>query len=173
MEGLLLTRRCVASPPSSRTRSGCQSSPPDKNTVNDHGTYRQKLTANNSVYHRIKQFLNLPVVCTSICCISGGLSFGLAIYLLAMLFLASLKTIMPDLWPGNGSSKNTKIFTDNTLLDAPPEVLLILALPGEDADVGLRQSGRNLILKCFENTVDRVNSINLILNCNCNFLRAN
>lgn len=79
-----------------------------------------------------------------------------------MLFLASLKTIMPDLWPGNGSSKNTKIFTDNTLLDAPPEVLLILALPGEDADVGLRQSGRNLILKCFENTVDRVSFINLI-----------
>ena len=36
--------------------------------------------------------------------------------------------------------------TNDALLDAPPEVLLVLAFPGENADVGLGQGRRNLVL---------------------------
>jgi len=36
--------------------------------------------------------------------------------------------------------------TDDALLDAPPKVLLVLAFPSEDADVGLSQGRSNLVL---------------------------
>ena len=62
----------------------------------------------------------------------------------------------PNNWSLLGNYGSASL-TNDALLDAPPEVLLVLAFPGENADVGLGQGRRNLILtkrlnNCFIST---------------------
>ena len=47
----------------------------------------------------------------------------------------------------NVSNFSSKKLTNNALLDAPPEVLFRLALPGKDTDVDLSQGRCDLVLK--------------------------
>ena len=51
----------------------------------------------------------------------------------------------PNNWSFLGNYGSASL-TNDALLDAPPEVLLVLAFPGENADVGLGQGRRNLVL---------------------------